>query len=167
MFLIFTKWKNTLSKRFHVYKMKTRCWSVFHFYKMGKDCFEAHVIFAKWRHILSERFYVYKMKNTSLRRFDVYKMQNMFVKRFSCLQNQIICFWNDFIFSKWKNTFLKRFSRLWNENTFLKPLHVYKKRKILVFEACLCLQDEKDVYEACFISTESNKLVFWSDFMFA
>ena len=28
------------------------------------------------------------------------------------------------------------------------------------FEAFLCLQDEKDVYEACFMSTESNKLVF-------
>jgi len=118
---IFTKWKYTFLKRFHVYKMaktrfpsgfvsqneKTSFRSVFHVYKRNHDLIWSDFMLMKWKtRSWSVFHHVYNIKKTS------------FWSAFSCLQNKI---------------------------TFLKRFHVYKMIK-LVFEAIFISTKWKNMF---------------------
>ena len=125
---IFTKWKYTFFKRFHVYKMaKTRFPSGFvlqnektSFRSIFHVCKRKNMFLKNFSYVKNETYvldYLYKIKMHVFKAFfmfanektrfrsisNLYKMKSTFSKHFSCsLQNE--------------NTFLKRFFCVQNKN---------------------------------------------------
>ena len=126
---IFTKWKYTHLKRFHVYKM-------------AKTRFPSGFVLQNEKTSFRSVFHVYKKKTRfDLKRFHVNEMKNTLLKSFSCLiQHKKHVFEALFMFTKWKKvlkrffhvyktkiTFLKRFSCFQNGKApFGSVFHVYK-----------------------------------------
>ena len=176
--VIVTKTKNTLSKRY------LKCfWSVFDLYKMKKHAFETFPCLQNENTLLKRFSFLQNEKKIALKRMSSLQNEDTYFRNVFMFTKWKTHFWGVLMFIKYRiclwsvfhvykmklsvfeaiSYFRNEKTRFWSvfhvyemKNTFLKPLHVYKMRKILVAETFLCLQDEKDVYEACFMSTESN-----------